>query len=403
MAWRTAQYRRKMARRQSVGADRADGRLEHRPARDGRLGHVGVRQQHPRHRAGAFGVRGDRVVLCRRRPAVHPGEFTSGTTPSYASRAAKACGSISYLASPALAEKVIHAEIARTSGKTGKNRIGSPSDHAPVVIEVRWGFGSMRVRQLHPRRARRIRPSGPISQSPHRPSRRSPAHPRRGTSPASGPCRSAASQPSSRRCTAVTRRPVHDMAGRQIPHRSVHPRHADVGVAARCRPSGSRDPGVHLGSKSVVRVKLMRAVIEMRQALGCPIRRVDMRPPGPRPLSNSTTSCLCRAAVCAREARDTGADDLMRIGSARFHPIPRSCPPIPIPVADLHQHLADVGSGEQPVEGVDAGIPGPRKRSHRCTSFPSAPQRRRSANASSKRSHISSALNPCMVAVWRAG
>lgn len=41
------------------------------------------------------------------------------------------------LASPALAEKVIHAEIARDERKTGKNRIGSPSDHAPVVIEVR--------------------------------------------------------------------------------------------------------------------------------------------------------------------------------------------------------------------------------------------------------------------------
>jgi len=36
------------------------------------------------------------------------------------------------LASPALATRVVHAEIARDERKTGKNRIGSPSDHAPV-------------------------------------------------------------------------------------------------------------------------------------------------------------------------------------------------------------------------------------------------------------------------------
>jgi exodeoxyribonuclease-3 len=41
------------------------------------------------------------------------------------------------LASPALAERVVHAEIARDERKSGKDRIGSPSDHAPVFVEVR--------------------------------------------------------------------------------------------------------------------------------------------------------------------------------------------------------------------------------------------------------------------------
>ena len=41
------------------------------------------------------------------------------------------------LASPALAERVVHAEIVRDERKTGKNRMGSPSDHAPVMIKVR--------------------------------------------------------------------------------------------------------------------------------------------------------------------------------------------------------------------------------------------------------------------------
>ncbi len=41
------------------------------------------------------------------------------------------------LASPTLAQRVIHAEIARDERKTGKNRIGSPSDHAPVFVELR--------------------------------------------------------------------------------------------------------------------------------------------------------------------------------------------------------------------------------------------------------------------------
>ena len=40
------------------------------------------------------------------------------------------------LASPALAARVVHAEIARDERKTGKNRIGSPSDHAPVLVDL---------------------------------------------------------------------------------------------------------------------------------------------------------------------------------------------------------------------------------------------------------------------------
>ncbi|CAN3126825.1 exodeoxyribonuclease III [Mycobacterium sp. smrl_JER01] len=40
------------------------------------------------------------------------------------------------LGSPALAERVVGAEIARDERKTGKNRVGSPSDHAPVVVDL---------------------------------------------------------------------------------------------------------------------------------------------------------------------------------------------------------------------------------------------------------------------------
>ena len=43
------------------------------------------------------------------------------------------------LASPALAQRVVHAEIARDERKGGKNRIGSPSDHAPVFVDIRSG------------------------------------------------------------------------------------------------------------------------------------------------------------------------------------------------------------------------------------------------------------------------
>ena len=72
----------------------------------------------------------------------------TGTTPSCASRAAKACGSISYFASPALAEKVIHAEIARDERKTGKNRIGSP--RTTPRRHRGSGFAPDAVGQLHP-------------------------------------------------------------------------------------------------------------------------------------------------------------------------------------------------------------------------------------------------------------
>jgi exodeoxyribonuclease-3 len=41
------------------------------------------------------------------------------------------------LASPALASRVVHAEIARDERKSGKDRIGAPSDHAPVFIDLR--------------------------------------------------------------------------------------------------------------------------------------------------------------------------------------------------------------------------------------------------------------------------
>ncbi len=42
------------------------------------------------------------------------------------------------LGSPALAERVAHAEIVRDERKTGKDRIGSPSDHAPVLVTLAW-------------------------------------------------------------------------------------------------------------------------------------------------------------------------------------------------------------------------------------------------------------------------
>lgn len=40
------------------------------------------------------------------------------------------------LGSPSLAPRVVHAEIDRNERKTGKDRIGSPSDHAPVIVEI---------------------------------------------------------------------------------------------------------------------------------------------------------------------------------------------------------------------------------------------------------------------------
>ena len=43
------------------------------------------------------------------------------------------------LASPALARQVAHGEIARDERRSGKDRIGAPSDHAPVFIDVRAG------------------------------------------------------------------------------------------------------------------------------------------------------------------------------------------------------------------------------------------------------------------------
>ncbi|MDG4663382.1 exodeoxyribonuclease III [Mycobacterium sp. 236(2023)] len=43
------------------------------------------------------------------------------------------------LGSAALASRVTHAEIARDERKTGKARVGSPSDHAPVVVDLATG------------------------------------------------------------------------------------------------------------------------------------------------------------------------------------------------------------------------------------------------------------------------
>lgn len=40
------------------------------------------------------------------------------------------------LGSPALARRVAHAEIVRDERKGGKNRIGTPSDHAPVLVDL---------------------------------------------------------------------------------------------------------------------------------------------------------------------------------------------------------------------------------------------------------------------------
>lgn len=47
------------------------------------------------------------------------------------------------LASPELAKSVVHAEIDRDERKTGKNRIGAPSDHAPVLVDVSPGSDSV--------------------------------------------------------------------------------------------------------------------------------------------------------------------------------------------------------------------------------------------------------------------
>jgi exodeoxyribonuclease-3 len=40
------------------------------------------------------------------------------------------------LGSPALAERVVDAEIVRDERKSGKDRVGSPSDHAPLVVTL---------------------------------------------------------------------------------------------------------------------------------------------------------------------------------------------------------------------------------------------------------------------------
>jgi len=40
------------------------------------------------------------------------------------------------LASPALARHVVHAQIVRDERKSGKTRIGAPSDHAPVLVDI---------------------------------------------------------------------------------------------------------------------------------------------------------------------------------------------------------------------------------------------------------------------------
>lgn len=65
-----------------------------------------------------------------------PGEFTywDYTRLRFAKRQGMRIDFI--LASPALARRVVHAEIARDERKSGKNRIGAPSDHAPVVADV---------------------------------------------------------------------------------------------------------------------------------------------------------------------------------------------------------------------------------------------------------------------------
>ena len=41
------------------------------------------------------------------------------------------------LGSPELAQRVVHAEIVREERKGGKERIGAPSDHAPVLVDLR--------------------------------------------------------------------------------------------------------------------------------------------------------------------------------------------------------------------------------------------------------------------------
>lgn len=43
------------------------------------------------------------------------------------------------LGSPALAARVGHAEIVRDERKSGKNRVGTPSDHAPIVVNLTEG------------------------------------------------------------------------------------------------------------------------------------------------------------------------------------------------------------------------------------------------------------------------
>jgi len=66
--------------------------------------------------------------------------------------------------------------------------------------------------------------------------------------------------------------------------------------------------------------------------------------------------------------------------------------------AELDQRFADIGPGEQAVEGIDARLDA-LKNGLPVLEAPSASQRRSEAKASSKRPHSSSALKPCMSAV----
>ena len=65
-----------------------------------------------------------------------PGEFTywDYTQLRFAKRQGMRIDFI--LASAALARRVLHAEIARDERKSGKDRIGAPSDHAPVLVDL---------------------------------------------------------------------------------------------------------------------------------------------------------------------------------------------------------------------------------------------------------------------------
>ena len=117
--------------RRAGGADRG---LEHRAHRRGRVGHGGLREEHPRHAGRAGGVRRHRADGVRRPgPPAHAGARAFTYWDYYRNRFERNHGMrIDFvLGSPALQARVTSAAIDRDE-RAGKGA----SDHAPVIVDI---------------------------------------------------------------------------------------------------------------------------------------------------------------------------------------------------------------------------------------------------------------------------